>query len=345
MKLLILTQKVDREDDVLGFFHGWLLELAKKFDQIIVICLSEGRHDLPSNVLILSLGKETGKSRLKYLRNFYKYIWQYRNDYDAVLAHMNDIYVVLGGLLWRLWHKKIYLWRNHIKGTWLAYWAAGLSRTIFYTSPFAFVARFKNSRIMPAGVDTEMFKRDSRVVREENSFFYLGRISPVKKIEVFIRALAVLKDKNISFNAYVIGDPPARDKDYAARLKDEVATSGLSKMVSFLSGVPNYQVPEICNRYQISVNMTNSGSLDKTILEAMACENLVLVSNQSFAGKINSDFIFTEDDPAGMAAKAQILLAYNEDKIIGAGSTLRNFVIGEHALSKLIDRLAHEIID
>jgi len=32
MKLLILTQKVDIDDDVLGFFHGWLEEFAKNVE-------------------------------------------------------------------------------------------------------------------------------------------------------------------------------------------------------------------------------------------------------------------------------------------------------------------------
>ena len=72
MKLLILTQKVDKNDDVLGFFHGWILEFAKNYEKVTVICLYEGKHDLPENVKVLSLGKERGVSKLKYILNFYK---------------------------------------------------------------------------------------------------------------------------------------------------------------------------------------------------------------------------------------------------------------------------------
>jgi len=58
MKLLIITQKVDMNDDVLGFMHGWINEFAKHCEKITVICLQKGEHELSDNVKVLSLGKE-----------------------------------------------------------------------------------------------------------------------------------------------------------------------------------------------------------------------------------------------------------------------------------------------
>ena len=113
MKLLIITQKVDINDDVLGFFHRWLEEFAKHCEKITVICLEMGEYKLPENVKVLSLGKEECVSKLKYLWRFYKYIWQERKKYDAVFVHMNPEYVVLGGLFWKILGKKISLWYTH----------------------------------------------------------------------------------------------------------------------------------------------------------------------------------------------------------------------------------------
>ena len=42
-KLLFITQKVDKDDDVLGVYHRWLEKLAEKLDMIYVICLYKGR--------------------------------------------------------------------------------------------------------------------------------------------------------------------------------------------------------------------------------------------------------------------------------------------------------------
>lgn len=37
MRLLIITQKVDENDAILGFFHGWIAEFAKHCEQLIFL--------------------------------------------------------------------------------------------------------------------------------------------------------------------------------------------------------------------------------------------------------------------------------------------------------------------
>ncbi len=98
MKLLILTQKVDKNDPILGFFHRWIEEFANHCEQVTVICLAKGKSTLPPTVSVLSLGKEAGQSRLKYLWRFYRYLWRERQNYDTVFVHMNQEYVLLGAL-------------------------------------------------------------------------------------------------------------------------------------------------------------------------------------------------------------------------------------------------------
>src|SRR3989344_92970 len=118
-KILIVTQKVDKNDPILGFFHRWLEEFAKYFEKVTVICLEKGKCDLPQNVKVLSLGKENGRSKFKYLKNFYHFIWQERENYEVVFVHMNEEYVLLAGLPWRLLGKRISMWRNHPAGSFL----------------------------------------------------------------------------------------------------------------------------------------------------------------------------------------------------------------------------------
>ena len=106
MRLLVCTQKIDRNDPVLGFFHRWIEEFSKHYESLVVICLEKGEYVLPKNVKVLSLGKEKNKlttnylllttAKLKYVWNFYKCIFKFRRDYDAVFVHMNQEYVILG---------------------------------------------------------------------------------------------------------------------------------------------------------------------------------------------------------------------------------------------------------
>ena len=46
MKLLIMTQAVDQNDPVLGFFHRWIEEFSRHCERVHVICLKEGEHSL-----------------------------------------------------------------------------------------------------------------------------------------------------------------------------------------------------------------------------------------------------------------------------------------------------------
>ena len=184
MRLLIVTQKVDVKDPVLGFFHRWVEEFAKGCEFVTVICLEEGEHHLPANVEVASLGKENGASKFRYIINFYKYILE--GDYDKVFVHMNQEYVILGGVLWRLLGKKVFLWRNHAQGNIMTNLAVTLSHGVFCTSPRSYTAQFKKTKIMPVGIDTGFFKPDSTVVKIPHSILFLGRIAPVKKVLDFI---------------------------------------------------------------------------------------------------------------------------------------------------------------
>ena len=99
---MVITQKVDQTDGLLGFFQRWLEELARHYSQVVVICLFKGQADLPPNVRVLSLGKESGAGRLVYFWRFFKYVIAERKNYDSVFVHMNPEYLVLAGWLWRL---------------------------------------------------------------------------------------------------------------------------------------------------------------------------------------------------------------------------------------------------
>lgn len=348
MKLLILTQKVNINDDVLGFFHGWIKKLAEKFESIIVICLGKGEYNLPANVRVLSLGKEKfshNSHRFRRLALFYKYIWQERKNYDSVFVHMNQEYVILGGIFWKLFGKKIYMWRNHPAGGFLVRIAVLLSDKVFCTSPFAFVKRYKKTKTMPVGVDTEIFnfpaEGEARQGRQD-SILSLGRISPIKNVDILIAALNLLKNKNINFKTKIIGDVPERDRGYYENIKQKTKEYNLENYVDFEKGVPNYKSPEIYKQYEIFVNLTPSGSLDKTIFEAMACGNLVLVSNRSLSGQIDERLFFKERDTEDLAAKLEKILfldASAKESIIKAS---RDFVVQKHSLNLLIKKLLEE---
>ncbi len=339
MRLLIVTQKVDRNDPILGFFHRWIVEFAKHCEFITVICLFSGEYNLPSNVKVLSLGKEEKISRLKYVLRFYKYIWHERKNYDAVFVHMNQEYVLLGTPLWKLLGKKVTMWRNHYAGNILTRVAVLCSDAVFCTSKYSFTAEFKKTVLMPVGIDTDLFKRNESISRIPHSILFLGRISPVKRPNMLIDAVALLKKKNILAEAHLYGDPAPKDKEYFGSLKEKADILGIAEQVHFHPGIPNEKTPAVYNQYEIFINGSPSGMYDKTIFEAMACETVTLTSNLNLKEVLPMESIFKEDDAQNLSDKLEHLLS---TKIITQEQNwkkLREYVLNNHSLKTLGEKL------
>lgn len=339
MRLLIVTQTVDRRDPVLGFFHHWLEEFAKRFEHIHVICLKEGTHSLPQNVTVHSLGKEAGPSRLKYVSLFFRYIWVLRNQYDAVYVHMNQEYVLLGGKFWWLWRKPAYLWRNHYAGSIFTDIASLFCHKIFCTSKFSYTAKYRKTVLMPVGIDTNVF-RPQNVPRKAGSILSLGRIAPSKHVDVLIEALAELKQKSIEVEAHIFGDSLPKDTAYRESLVRRVGELGLGN-VQFHAGVPNDETPKVYSAHDIFVNCSGSGMYDKTIFEAAACGCLVVASSKDFQEVAGERFDFS-GEPSELANKVESLLHMTEEEKNVARGELASLA-KKHSLEALGRRLA-EII-
>ena len=346
MRLLILTQKVDIEDDNLSFFHRWLEKFAEKIDKVYVICLWKGRHNLPSNVKIYSLGKEKGKSKLIQLLRFYKYIWRLRNSYDAVFVHMNPIYVVLGGVFWKAQHKKVILWYVHKSLNWKLRLASKLVDEILTASSES--CRLKDRRkihIVGHGIDTDLFKPSpsSSRTRAQNIFRILsvGRIAPVKGQEVLIRAVDILVNKRGVRDIEVgfLGTPlEEREKVYFEKLQVLVSEKKLDKYIKFLGGVPYSLTPEYYRESDLVINLSSTGSVDKVVLEAMASGCLVLTCNEAFVEILDKKYLFKIGDPQDLADKIIELEHTSKDE------SLRKIVIRGYNLDKLIDKVKSRFI-
>ena len=339
MKILILTQKIDKNDSVLGFFHRWVQEFAERTEQVTVICLYKGEYDLPDNVRVLSLGKENGVSRIKYIINFYKYIFIERKNYDSVFVHMNQEYVILGGLLWRFWGKKVLLWYNHAKGSWLTRLAVLFSNKVFCTSPQSFTAQFDKTKIMPVGVDTDFFKPDSTIDKKSNSILLLGRIAPVKNVDIFIDALKQLKDEGVNLSVTIAGGSIDRDRGYENMIREKVVTYGLSSNIVFTGSISQIEARDIYLKHELYVNLTSSGSLDKTIFEATASGLKVLAYNTFLSDRFPEGWVVEENNLDKLVSGIKSILFQPYDESIQ--KKISKF-IPKHSLNTLMKEMIYE---
>lgn len=342
MRLLIITQKINRKDSTLGFFCRWIEEISKKFKKTSVICLERGEHQLSPDIKILSLGKEEGKSRLKYIMNFYKYIWQERKNYDAVFVHMNQEYLLLGGLFWQLWSKKVFMWRNHYAGNFLTRIAGLFCKEVFYTSKFSYTAKFKNAIIMPVGVDESSLMTDTQIERIPKSILFLGRLDPAKKPEVLLKALGIVSNKGLDFSVSFVGGTSDPNSNYPEELANLAKTLKINDKIVFVGPVPNTETFRFYRSHEIFVNCSKSGMFDKTILKACASGCLVLATSKDFESLVGPEFSFPDDDYNELANKLIKLLSMDlsekEKLVIKLQGIIKN-----HSLPILVEKLEEHI--
>lgn len=319
MKILILTQIVDKNDPVLGFFHDWLLEFSKRFEKVTVICLKKGSFDLPKNVQVFSLGKELTKSRLRYLGRFFMFLFKERNKYDSVFIHMNPEYIILGGLFWRLMGKKIVFWYTHRQITTRLKIATLFANTILTAASESFRIKSGKVFVVGHGIDVKKFEgsfSSKLSLHDPLRIMSVGRITPIKNLDIFLEALSFLKKDQISFEASIIGGPAvASDDVYLESLKKMVKSLSLEQEVKFLGAIAPNDILEHYARNDISVNLTPTGGVDKAVLEAMAAGVVPLTSNQafrSFFGKFAPILIFKESDALDLSEKIKEFTLYKE---------------------------------
>lgn len=358
MRLLFITQKVDLDDDILGVYHDWISGVAKNLEQVSVICLYRGRVNLPENVVVGSLGKEqlVGQSlvglnrflqRLRYLVRFYSLVWRWRNEYDVVFVHMNPEYVVLAGLFWKLFHKKIILWYAHYLANFKLRVAAALADRIMTSTRLAYPLDSKKLVVLQQGIDTEMFKSAAnKKISPQFKILWLGRFAPVKNLEILLAAFAEVARRLPQATLTIIGGPTAGksiEAAYYKKISNLVNQIGLADRIVFWAPVPHSQTPDIYRDHDLFINLTDTGSFDKTTLEAMACGVPVLVSNRAFAELFSNttpELLCKEKDLRDLADKILAIQALSIAQRRTLGEKLRQLIIQHHDLRQLTKRLA-----
>ncbi|KKS00051.1 MAG: Glycosyltransferase [Candidatus Magasanikbacteria bacterium GW2011_GWC2_41_17] len=339
MKLLIVTQKLDVNDDNLGFFNDWLNKLATEAD-LSVISNHVGCHNLPPNVAVYSLGKEKGIGRILKFLTYQYLLWKMLPQVDGVFFHMCPEYVLGAWFLPLIFRKRSLLWYAHKSTSFKLRLASWLVEKIFTPSR-------ESCRLFPSakieitghGIDANKFIPKSSQVFDTRKIYHIvsvGRISPVKNVHILIEVAEVLRKSFFCFDLKIVGAPITEvDKKYWNELHNLRLKKKLEDKVFFEGSIANKDTVPFYQGGDIFINLSDTGSIDKAILEAMSCGLDILTSNEAFYNILPPENIINKY-PRAIAEK---IIGLFRAKSNEKNFNFREYVVNNHSLDNLVDKI------
>ncbi|QDU84879.1 Mannosylfructose-phosphate synthase [Planctomycetes bacterium Pla163] len=352
MKLLFLTQILDREDGILGFVPRWIEGLAQHCESVRVVALAVGDDlDLPTNVDAVEIGR---KGRVRRFMRYHTALGDaFDQGYDTVLAHMVPRYALLAATPARRRGAGLYLWYTHKGVDDRLRRAERLVRKIFTASEESLRLETPKRVVTGHGIDVAHFAplAAERRTRSADAIELLGagRLTPAKDPESVLDALAQLVADGIDARlTWAGGGLAAGDDDYADGIRARVDELGLGERVRWLGHVPYPQMPDLYRAADVLVNSSHTGSVDKVVLEAMACGVAPVTCNESFervfaslpaAGAAHR---FEKHDARSLAAAVRGLTV-DRGPSVASSDQLREVVVRDHEVDTLMARLVREM--
>ncbi len=137
--------------------------------------------------------------------------------------------------------------------------------------------------VVPAGVDLELFRPMDRLaaramlgIREKQVILYVGRIEPLKGIDILLRAVSLLEHTE-NTRVLIVGGSPGNDAGLD-RLNALAVQLNIQRMVTFTGAVRQTELPKYYGAADAFVLPSHSESFGLAALEAMASATPVIVS-------------------------------------------------------------------
>lgn len=346
MRWIMVTQKLNPDDDAVGFAMRWVETLASRLDHLDVICQETANPPLPDNVRVHSLGKEVRKGRIEQawrLSQFYRHLVP---QVDGVFCHMIPRYVIFAAPWTTTYHKPLVFWYTHRQISRELRTARALATHIITASPNSFPLPSEKAHVVGQGIETTLFP----LAEGEDyppSIVHVARLSRSKGQDRLLRAVSRIVGRSDvgPFRVHIVGGPVDHEPEYPGEL--DILTQSLDPAppVTFTGPLSRPVLAAVVDDCAIAVNLSPPGLLDQAALETMLAGKPTLVMNTDFLPVLGdaADLLYLphDADDDQLAERLAYLLALGPQERAAVGQSLRERVIDEHSLGTLMNRIVH----
>lgn len=348
MKVLFITQVIDRRHENLGAIHGWIEALAAEVEHVHAIALQVGDTHLPPNVSAYSLGKDRGYGKLREMATFQSVVARlvFRRQVDVLFPHMVPRYAMLVEPYRLLFRIPSVMWYAHNTADLKLKIADRCVDRFITVSKDSFPLGMARCDVVGHGIEADVFTPFSRQEDGRTRFLSLGRICARKDQETLVAAADLLVNRhNRRDMEFVLAGGPLVPEDHAylARLRDTVKERGLEPYVRFTGSVPHSEAVRHVQECDFFVNMHHEGGLGKAVLEAMSAAKPAFVSTPTYYERFpayGEAFLFPPRDAETLALKMMKSADMPREARQRIGTDLREWVLAEHDVRRQMSRIA-----
>jgi glycosyltransferase involved in cell wall biosynthesis/peptidoglycan/xylan/chitin deacetylase (PgdA/CDA1 family) len=168
------------------------------------------------------------------------------------------------------------------------------------------------------GVDEQLFFPSSReearrrlgIPLTGNKLLWVGRMVPVKGLEVLFQACANLRDRGRDFHLYLAGDGPLRQ-----RLESQVSAQVLADSITFNGPIRQEQLADWYRAVDATVMASYSEGIPNVLRESMACGTPFVATRVGGIPELANgqvDRLVPPGDPVALADAIEHLFAQTE---------------------------------
>lgn len=350
MNLLMFNLAVDAEHVTLAFGLRWIEELSKRFEHIDVVTMYEGKHQLPSNVKVWTLGRERGYPKWFRVLRFYwllARLWRERRP-DVVFSHMIPLFSVLFSPIARLTKCPSLLWYAHGAVPKMLRLAHRIVDGVVTSTSQGFRIDSTKIRVIGQGIDLDLFPYSKKVSGGVLRIVTVGRLAPSKGQDILISALQKWVAPNSQpWSLVIVGDATSdSEKLFADDLRRQAHLVSTPNKIEFTGRLPPSKIAFHLREADVFVSLGTTGSLDKAIVESMASGCPVLSCNDAFAELARlggfEECVIGKDEQSVLAG-LNYYLKQNETCRNNIAERQALVARRDHGLNGLIDKLMNEL--
>jgi len=197
-------------------------------------------------------------------------------------------------------------------------------------------------RVIPTGLHLDPFSQSERsdgahiraefgVSDDDFLAVFVGRLVPIKRVDVLLRAVAHARETGTSMRLLLVGDGPLR-----AELEQLANTLGLSGSVTFLG--LRFDMPSIFAACDVAVLTSDNEAIPVAMIEAAAAGRAAIATDVGGVAEVvtsGTGYLVPPGDAAAMG-NCLVHAATHRSELVEKGRVARENVMGRYGSGRLI---------